>query len=67
MLYADDVVLFASSVCDLQHVLGQFAAECEVAGRRDGTSKSEVMVVCQKTVDCSIGVGGMVASPSEGV
>lgn len=46
MLYADDVVLFASLVCDLQHVLGQFAAEYEVAGRRDGTSQSEVMVVC---------------------
>ena len=38
LLFADDVVLMAPSVCDLQHSLDQFAAECEVAGMRISTS-----------------------------
>ncbi|XP_069033772.1 uncharacterized protein [Embiotoca jacksoni] len=53
LLFADDVVPLAS---DLQHSLGQFAYECEAAGMRVGTSKSEAMVVCQKPVDCSVQV-----------
>lgn len=32
LLFADDVVLLASSSCDLQIALGQFAAECEATG-----------------------------------
>ncbi len=43
LLFADDVVLMASSVCDLQHILDLFAAECEAAGMRISTSKSEAM------------------------
>ncbi|KAI3357954.1 hypothetical protein L3Q82_016334 [Scortum barcoo] len=39
----DDVVLMASSGQDLQHVLERFAAECEAAGMRISTSKSEAM------------------------
>ncbi|KAI3375330.1 hypothetical protein L3Q82_021824 [Scortum barcoo] len=43
--FADDVVLLASSSSqDLQHVLERFAAECEAAGMRISTSKSEAMV-----------------------
>ncbi|KAI3360120.1 hypothetical protein L3Q82_014441 [Scortum barcoo] len=41
LLFADDVVLLASSSQDLQHVLERFAAECEAAGMRISTSKSE--------------------------
>ncbi|KAI3374835.1 hypothetical protein L3Q82_021373 [Scortum barcoo] len=45
LLFADDVVLMASSGQDLQHVLERFAAECEAAGMRiSSTSKSEAMV-----------------------
>ncbi|KAI3372279.1 hypothetical protein L3Q82_022788 [Scortum barcoo] len=45
-LFADDVVLLASSGQDLQYVLlRRFAAECEVAGMRISTSKSEAMVL----------------------
>ncbi|KAI3351808.1 hypothetical protein L3Q82_020641 [Scortum barcoo] len=41
MLFADDVVLLASSSQDLQRVLERFAAaECEAAGMRISTSKS---------------------------
>ena len=41
LLSVDDVVLLDPSSQDLQHVLGWFAAECEVAGMRISTSKSE--------------------------
>ncbi|KAI3366454.1 hypothetical protein L3Q82_000470 [Scortum barcoo] len=40
----NDIVLLASSSQDLQHVLEWFA-ECEVAGMRISTSKSEAMVL----------------------
>ena len=45
LLFADDVVLLASSDHDLQLSLDQFAAECKVAGMRISTSKSESMVL----------------------
>ncbi|KAI3364367.1 hypothetical protein L3Q82_011165 [Scortum barcoo] len=57
LLFADDVVLLASSSQDLQHVLERFAAECEAAGMRISTSKSEAMVLDRKR--------GGVPSPGE--
>ncbi|KAI3355662.1 hypothetical protein L3Q82_004257 [Scortum barcoo] len=56
----NDVVLLASSGQDLQHVLGRFAAECEVAGMRISTSKSKAMVLDWKRVACPLRVGGEV-------
>ncbi|KAK3538555.1 hypothetical protein QTP86_006718 [Hemibagrus guttatus] len=56
----DDVVLLAPSNLDLQHALGHFAAECEVAGMRVSTSKSEAMVLDRKKVVCTLQVGGEV-------
>ncbi|KAI3355947.1 hypothetical protein L3Q82_004493 [Scortum barcoo] len=50
----DDVVLMASSSQDLQHVLERFAAECEAAGMRISTSKSEAMVLDRKRVACAL-------------
>jgi len=50
LLFADDVVLLATSDRDLQHALGRFAAGCEAVGMRVSTSKSEAMVLCRKTV-----------------
>uniref|UniRef100_A0A671X7J4 Reverse transcriptase domain-containing protein n=1 Tax=Sparus aurata TaxID=8175 RepID=A0A671X7J4_SPAAU len=58
LLFADDVVLLAPSNQDLQHALGRFAAECEAAGMRISTSKSEAMVLDRKKVACSLRVGG---------
>uniref|UniRef100_A0A8D0CHB3 Reverse transcriptase domain-containing protein n=1 Tax=Scleropages formosus TaxID=113540 RepID=A0A8D0CHB3_SCLFO len=58
LLFADDVVLLASSSQDLQRALGRFAAECEAAGMRISTSKSEAMVLSRKKVDCSLRVRG---------
>ncbi|KAK3538879.1 hypothetical protein QTP86_018762 [Hemibagrus guttatus] len=60
LIFADDVVLLASSGLDLQHALGRFAAECEAAGMRVSTSKSEAMVLDRKKVACTLQVGGEV-------
>ncbi|KAK3546788.1 hypothetical protein QTP86_001940 [Hemibagrus guttatus] len=60
LIFADDVVLLASSSLDLQHALGRFAAECEAAGMRVSTSKSEAMVLDRKKVACTLQVGGEV-------
>lgn len=55
----------ASSDGDLQHTLGWFAAKCEAAGKRVSTSKSEVMVSCRRTVDCSLRVGSELLPQAE--
>ena len=57
LLFADDILLLATSDRDLQHALGRFAAECEAVGMRVSTSKSEAMVLCRKMVECSLRVG----------
>uniref|UniRef100_A0A8P4KHH4 Reverse transcriptase domain-containing protein n=1 Tax=Dicentrarchus labrax TaxID=13489 RepID=A0A8P4KHH4_DICLA len=57
LLFVDDVVLMASSACDLQHSLDRFTAECQAAGMRISTSKSEAMVLSRKPVDCLLRVG----------
>ncbi|KAK3538698.1 hypothetical protein QTP86_013041 [Hemibagrus guttatus] len=59
-VFADDIVLLAPSSLDLQHALGRFAAECEAAGLRVSTSKSEAMVLNRKKVACTLQVGGEV-------
>ena len=57
LLFADDVVLLASSDRDLQLSLDRFAAECTAAGMRISTSKSESMVLNRKRVECTLRVG----------
>ncbi|TWW70800.1 hypothetical protein D4764_17G0002830 [Takifugu flavidus] len=57
LLFADDVVLLAPSNRDLQQMLGRFATECEVAGMRISTSKSESMVLTRKKIECLLRVG----------
>ncbi|TWW64119.1 R2DM Retrovirus-related Pol polyprotein from type II retrotransposable element [Takifugu flavidus] len=52
LLFADDVVLLASSARDLQLSLDRFAAACEAAVMRISTSKSEAMVLDRKKVEC---------------
>ncbi|PWA23723.1 hypothetical protein CCH79_00006096 [Gambusia affinis] len=58
LLFADDVVLLASSVRDLQLSLERFAAECEAAGMAISASKSEAMVLSRKRVECLLRVRG---------
>ncbi|TWW78064.1 R2 Retrovirus-related Pol polyprotein from type I retrotransposable element [Takifugu flavidus] len=56
LLFADDVVLLASSARDLQRSLDRFAAPCEAAGMKISTSKSEAMVLNRKKVKCLLRV-----------
>ncbi len=55
LLFADDVVLLASSNSDLQLSRRQFTAECEAAEMRISTS--ETVVLSQRRVDCQLQVG----------
>ena len=57
LLFADDVVLMASLVCDLSLSLDCFAAECEAVGMRISTSKSEALVLSRKPMDCLLQLG----------
>ncbi|TWW54739.1 hypothetical protein D4764_0188490 [Takifugu flavidus] len=56
LLFADDVVLLASSARDLQLSLDRFTAACEAAGMKISTSKSEAMVLDRKKVECLLRV-----------
>ena len=58
MLFADDVVLLASSSEDLQLLPDWFTAECEAVGRISN-SKSQTMVL-RKRVGCPLWVGSEV-------
>lgn len=50
LLLVDDVVLLASSNCDLQLSLEWCAAECEAMGTKICTSNSESMVLNRQRV-----------------
>ncbi|TWW74485.1 hypothetical protein D4764_14G0004880, partial [Takifugu flavidus] len=52
----NDVVLLASSACDLQRSLDRFATACEAAGMKISTSKSEAMVLNRKKLECLLRV-----------
>jgi len=68
LLFADYVVLLATSDRDIQHTLRWFAAECEAVRMRVSTSKSEAMVLCRKTVEWSAPSGlGVSCCLNEGV
>ncbi|KAI3360639.1 hypothetical protein L3Q82_002504 [Scortum barcoo] len=61
LLFADDVVLLASSQARTFSMCWEwFAAECEAAGMRISTSKSEAMVLDRKRVVCPLRVSGEV-------
>ena len=61
-LFTVDFVLFVSSDHELQHALGWFSDECEVAGMRVSMSKSEAMFLCWKMMDCSLRVASLRSS-----
>lgn len=56
LLFVDGVVLLAPSDFYLQFTMGHFAVKCEAARIGVITSKTEAMVLSQKTVDCSLQV-----------
>lgn len=51
------MVLLTSMNDDLELALGWFAAEYQVVDIRISTIKSEVMVLSQKKMQCSLSVG----------
>ena len=59
LLFADDLVLLASSESGLQHGLNGFAAACDIAGMKISTSKTEVLHLSRNPVRCSLQVGGV--------
>ena len=59
LLFADDLVLLASSISGLQHALNGFAAECDIAGMKISTSKTEVLNLLRNPVQCYLQVGGV--------
>ena len=67
LLFAVDVVLMASSACDLQHSLDRLAAKCEAAGIRISTAKSEAMTHSRKPVELPTPGRKLILSPTEGV
>ncbi|KAL7836057.1 hypothetical protein SRHO_G00284040 [Serrasalmus rhombeus] len=57
LLFAEDVVLLGTSGRELQLSLDRFAAECDAAGMRISTSKSEAMVLTRERVESPLWVG----------
>ena len=57
VLFADGLVLLASSESSLQQALNGFAATCDIAGMKISTSKTEVPHLSRNPVQCSLQVG----------
>ena len=57
LLFADDLVLLASSKSGLQHALNGFAAACEIAGMKISTSITEILHLSRNPVQCSLQMG----------
>lgn len=52
LLFADDDVLLASLITDLQLSLEQYTGQCEEAEMKISTSKPDSIILSQKRVDC---------------
>ena len=59
LLFADDLVLLASSESDLQLALNGFAAVSNITGMKISTSKPEILHLSRNPVQCSLRVGGV--------
>lgn len=67
LLFADHVVLLASSDHDLQQMQGQFEVRFEVIRMRVSTSNSEAVVLCWKTELIALWGWEWVAAQSDGL
>ena len=56
LLFADDLVLLASSKSGLQHALNRIAVACDNAGMKISTSKTETLHFLRNLVHCSLQV-----------
>ena len=57
LLFADDLVLLASSKSGIQYALNGFAAACNIAGVKISTSKTKILLLSRISVQCSLQVG----------
>ena len=57
LLFADDIVLLASSESDLQHALNGFAASCDIAGIKIISSKTQILHLLKNRVQYSLQFG----------
>ena len=57
LLFADDLVLLASTESDLQCQLNAFARACDKAGMKISTSKTEVFHLSRNPTQCNLQVG----------
>ena len=56
LLFADGLVLLASSESGLELALNGFASACDIAGMKISTSKTEVLHLSRNLVQCSLQV-----------
>jgi len=49
LLFADDLILLSSTEYSLQRSLNDFAAACDNAGMKISTSKTEVLILWEKS------------------
>ena len=59
LLFADDLILLASSQFGLQNAFNSFSAACDIAGMKISASKTEVLHLLKNLVQCSSQVGGV--------
>ena len=59
LIFADDLVLLASSESDLQHILNDFAFACDIAGMKISTSKTEVLHLSTNLIQCCLQAGDL--------
>ena len=57
LLFAEDLVLLASSEPGLQRALNGFSAACDIAEMKISTSKTEVLHLSRNSVQCFLQVG----------
>ena len=58
LIFADDLVLLASSESGLQHALSGFEAACASAGMKISTSKTEILHLSRTPDKCALHVSG---------
>ena len=58
LLFADDLVLLSSTESGLQRTLNSFADECNTAGMKISTAKTEVFHLSRNPDQCVLQVNG---------
>ena len=65
LLFADDLVMLDSTESGLQQALDRFSTSCRNAGMKISTSKTEVMCLSRRPVQCSLQTNGVTLQQTE--